>query len=673
MPPLLISTDSFWRRTALIAAAALLLLGCNRSAEFPRATFSRAIPWAEQGVWLKADTHLHTRFSDGGVALAEVVRRADQNGCKVIALTDHADADRGATSEDYFLALEKARKAYPHMAILSGLEWNVPPWRGREHAAVIVPPGVHERKLLRDFQALFDDYQRDGRDPSLASSALYWLKEHSYGIGGLPVVFYNHPSRKREASRDFVAELAGWKSEREIAVGFEGGPGHQDSQPIGGYQESLPTIDRWDPVVARIGDAWDELLKEDTPVWGALATSDFHSGDPLKSDDYWPGEFSETWLYAANATPQAALDALRSGAFFGAHGHIVRNVQLKVSTADLPRAALPGEAIRVAPGTTVRVSLEMLVPDNDWRGNANAIDEVELIAVTRGGAKSIYRQKPSDKGPAFEVVLEVPAGGITFRARGRRSLPDKPDLMFYTNPVQAWTYGTSGGPAPTAPVNVALASAPLQIAVEATRPVGGHMPSFMLLALIGCGSVLIALADLWRVEAARRFAGSKANSPPPHTKPYGSIRIPLAALVVLTAVVVIGSVKSLQFAPLEFSEALGRLWDALRQPVDFKATSNWLLTAVPFFGIGALATAIALGRHASDRRRIASLPLVVGGCMLLSAAGQMLQIYAGATGMWQNHVLAQSLAALLGGGCWTILAPLFHRKTQKRSTARGAR
>jgi hypothetical protein len=157
---------------------------------------------------------VHTKFPTRGTLA--VVRRADRNGVKVIAITDHADADRGATSEDYFFALEAARKAHPQMAILAGLEWNVPPWQGREHAAVIIPPGVHERKLLRDFQVLFDDYHREGGDPALASSALLWLKEHSYGIGGLPVVFYNHPSRKRETSREFAAELSTLMTGNEV-------------------------------------------------------------------------------------------------------------------------------------------------------------------------------------------------------------------------------------------------------------------------------------------------------------------------------------------------------------------------------------------------------------------------------------------------------------------------
>lgn len=654
-------------RWLLAMLAGLALLGCQKSVSLPRAAFVRSINWAGSGVWLKADTHVHTKFSDGNVSLAEVVRRADSFGCNVLAITDHADSDRSATSEDYFLALEKARKTYPQMALLAGLEWNVPPWHGREHAALLIPPGVHERKLLRDFQVLFDDYQKSGRDPSLAVNAVNWLKEHSYGIGGLPVVFYNHPGRKRLAHEAFDKELAGLAAGSEIFVGFEGGPGHQESAPIGAYEGGQPTIDRWDAAVARVGGSWDELLMKQQPIWGALATSDFHSADPLRPDDFWPGQFSETWLYAASPTPQAALEALRCGSFFGAHGHIARNVQLQVATDQLPRPAVAGEAIQVMPGTKVRVSLEMVVPDHDWRGDKNVIDEVELIAVTKNEATAIYRQRPTPGKTALEVEIQVPAGGIAFRARGRRAFADADDLLFYTNPVQVLTFGSST--TPPSPLNIALAGSPLQMASEAATPNRGKMPSFMLLALVGCGSVLVALTDLWRVEAVRRFAGSKANSPLAHTRPFTSTRIPALLLLLLMAAVVAVSIRSLHIVPLPFAEAASRVWDALRQPAGLQA-GRWSPAILSIYAlIGGLATALLMGRHSSDRRRIAALPMVVAGSMLLSLASQFTQLYTGHTDLWQNQLLHQSLAALVGGTVWIAIAPLFQRKAHKRAAS----
>jgi PHP domain len=656
-----------WLLTVLIAAASS---GCGDQTPYPRASFARALTWADRGVWLKADTHVHTRFSDGQETLEQVVRRGEAFGCNVLALTDHADAGLTATSEDYFLELEAARRAHPNMVLLAGLEWNVPPWQGREHANVIVPPGVHERKLLRDFQVLFDDFKRQGRDPSLATSALHWLKENSYGIGGLPIVFYNHPNRKRESISEFATEFASWKAGRDIAVGFEGAPGHQEAQPLGAYQEAQPTIDRWDPAVAKIGDAWDQLLQQGAPVWAALATSDFHNADPQQLDDYWPGEFSETWLYAPTATAQGALDALRAGSFFGAHGHIVRQVRLQVTTADLPRPALAGEAIRVPPGSSVDVMLEMIVPSEDWSGKPNEIDEVELIVISASGAKSVHQQRPPRKGLAAQLTLPVQSGGMTVRARGRRMVNDGPDLMFYTNPIQVLIYGAAA--ADLAIGNVTLTVPQPQPAANSQQPEQHELPAFVLLAFIVCGGVFVSLIDRWRIEAARRYVGKQIDHPPPHTRPHSSIRLPLLALLALGVLAIVTSLSPFHFVALDVAGALTRWWTLLQQPLQFDASFGWVPQLLLFLLIGFLATWILLGRQSSDRRRMATLPLVVAGCIIVSAGLQLAQLFTADVVLSQNHIIAQSLGGLLGGAAWLVLSPLLQRKSHKRSAAQGA-
>src|SRR5262245_39090094 len=41
--------------------------------------FTREVPWAGAGAWIKADTHIHTRFSDGSYAPADVAAKAIEN------------------------------------------------------------------------------------------------------------------------------------------------------------------------------------------------------------------------------------------------------------------------------------------------------------------------------------------------------------------------------------------------------------------------------------------------------------------------------------------------------------------------------------------------------------------------------------------------------------------
>jgi len=235
---------------------------------------------------------------------------------------------------------------------------------------------------------------------------------------------------------DAVATIKRWRSINDVVVGLAGAPGHQGGKPVGSYANGEKPIDRWDPVVARVGDAWDTLLAAGMDVWGAYAPSDFHDNNYEGLADYWPCEFAETWIYAPDATSNGVLRGLRAGRFFGDHGRIVRDVELSVSAPGLPRAAGAGEAISVPAGTNVTVELSYHVPTEAWRPGPNHIDRVELIAIDSHGAKVVAQGPPQSEGPAFSVPVSVAADGVVFRARGYRVLETGTRLAFYTNPIR---------------------------------------------------------------------------------------------------------------------------------------------------------------------------------------------------------------------------------------------
>ncbi|HEY2883254.1 MAG TPA: CehA/McbA family metallohydrolase [Pirellulales bacterium] len=426
-----------WNRFRLLLLLAVAgLAGCSREPAKPH--FVREVPWYGKGQWVKADLHAHTKFSDGDHSPQEVIDHAAKFGCQVAAITDHGDRHKHNTSAtpEYFAAIEEARKAHPEIVVLTGLEWNVPPFRGEQHANVFLPPQEKTEALLAQFKADYDELGRDDEGPALADAALAWLAKNGAAGGQTPIVLYNHPSRKREKSTDIVAEFVHMRAVNPLVVAMEGGPGHQRASPLGSYKESQPLVDRWDGAVARIGDAWDQLLGQGIDVWGALADSDFHNDSLGDLHDYWPGEFAETWLYVPEKSPVGALEALRAGTFFADHGWIVREAEITVDAAGLPRPAQAGETIGVPDGTELKVQVKCKVPANDWEGKPNELSELELIAIDEAGAKPVAKQAVKDAAPVLSFTMKATGKGVVLRARGRRAVSGGPDLMFYTNPVR---------------------------------------------------------------------------------------------------------------------------------------------------------------------------------------------------------------------------------------------
>src|SRR4030081_2889047 len=114
-----------------IVGAVALSVGTVVRGQTNAARFVREVPWSGNGVWLKVDTHTHTRFSDGSRTVDEIPSRGAIYGWDAIAITDHSDLNLKGATPEYFDAIEKGRARRPNMIVFAGIEWNVPPDNGQ--------------------------------------------------------------------------------------------------------------------------------------------------------------------------------------------------------------------------------------------------------------------------------------------------------------------------------------------------------------------------------------------------------------------------------------------------------------------------------------------------------------------------------------------------------------
>src|SRR4030095_15876668 len=98
-----------------------------------------------------------------------------KNGCDVVAITDHADEELKAATPEYLDAIRAARVHNPNLAVIAGLEWNLPPGKGDEHAGVLFPSTMETVERFSTFKRRFDDWNKKGENPELADQALQWL------------------------------------------------------------------------------------------------------------------------------------------------------------------------------------------------------------------------------------------------------------------------------------------------------------------------------------------------------------------------------------------------------------------------------------------------------------------------------------------------------------------
>lgn len=389
------------------------------------------------GKWLKIDTHIHTRYSDGNKTVSEVAQNAHKFGCDVIAITDHGDKTlTKVLSDEYFADIDKVSRLYPKMNIIPGFEWNIPPFGGREHATVLFADTPAMKRQLRSFRKQFDHYKEYKTQFLSSKPAFQWLNTVTEKDAVKPVVIYNHPSLKDFQTAENQYDMQLWAQETDVVIGFSGAPGHQRKRGLnnGSYQSVLRTIHGWDPSIAIIGGEWDKLLQSGYRVTAARAASDFHN----VGMDYWPCQFSSTHLFSESNAQNDVLMAMRQGQMWAQHGQFVESLKFSVKNEKGKVHNIGSVADVGQIGENIKINLEVNLAPEDWQGFATSLDELELIIITENSITttpiSAYANM-TGKRLSFETSQVINSKHTVVRMRGRSIQPETHHYMFYTNPI----------------------------------------------------------------------------------------------------------------------------------------------------------------------------------------------------------------------------------------------
>ncbi|NUS27436.1 MAG: histidinol-phosphatase [Streptomyces sp.] len=447
-------------RRALLRRAGLLGAGLAAGGVLADATQAAAATAASGGrrpegfLWLAGDHHIHTRYSsDGKYRVVDQVRQGARHGLDWMVITDHGSTTHAKIGVDKVNPdIREARAAYEDTLVFQGLEWNIP---AAEHGTVFVHPGKNEVAVLKQFETDYDGSVRGASDSTPANEAL--------AVAGLnflaeqvqrrkvkdALMLANHPARR---GVDSPHEIRGWRDAtgagRQIAVGFEGAPGHQaaglpaplgmarargiyDNSPsagsFAGYPlESYRTWGGFDWMTATVGGLWDSLLAEGKPWW-ITANSDSHQvygdtavrgpggdfnangryEDPvyggkidITQGDYWPGQYSRTHVGADGFSYAAVMDGIRAGRVWVDHGQLLSGLDARVAGGG--RWATLGGALHVKKGTNVTLTIDVtLAGGPNWAGYVPRLARMDVI---QGEVTGPVADKDTFTAPTAKVV-----------------------------------------------------------------------------------------------------------------------------------------------------------------------------------------------------------------------------------------------------------------------------
>jgi hypothetical protein len=214
-------------------------------------------------------------------------------------------------------------------------------------------------------------------------------------------------------------------------------------------------------MTARVGGLWDSLLGEGRKWW-ITATSDSHVHHTRGGSDFWPGEYSKTYVHAKQDYADI-MDGIRSGRIFVTTGDLIKSLDL--SATSRRKTVTVGETLTLDRRSRNDVEIEIRfrpLGGKNSHGDRPEVNRVDLIigevtgpvsdldAATNPTTQVVGRYGRGDwhrQGDEYVIRHTVRDAEASFYARVRGTSTDElepeadglespwDDLWFYSNPV----------------------------------------------------------------------------------------------------------------------------------------------------------------------------------------------------------------------------------------------
>lgn len=387
--------------------------------------------------WLAGDHHIHSRFSVGwddstnppdpiigGDAIYPTPMNAlmaRHYGLDWMVTTDHGGPNHSKFNlEMAYPELLQSRSVVPDVVQFYGMEFDTP---GADHSSFIIPHSHDEAETLYDIEHRFSkrdpyppDSTRDTEEKMI--EALEYVRE----LPLLPVHIAHHASRSAKDLGVYgltePSELRNWNDTApEVSVGMEGAPGHQaaainrdgsiDPDGARGGYRNHPTMGGFDQMTARLGGFWDSMLGEGRRWW-ITATSDSHIHWREGGSDFWPGEYSKTYVFAEKSYDDI-LEGVRSGRVFVTTGDLISELYV-TGTASGEEASIGG-TLPVSEQADVTVTIRLRDPEGtNHHDDDPEVGRVDLIVGEITGPAA---DRSQDTNPTTHVVRRFTADDWT--------------------------------------------------------------------------------------------------------------------------------------------------------------------------------------------------------------------------------------------------------------------